>query len=76
LRKHNNIIGNHDSLIGNCNGVEVVEVNLFAYDTLGISKILKQFFMDNPDINYGLTFNSSIHIIANYIENNRSTENQ
>jgi len=50
--------------VPNC---EIVDVNLYAYDKAGVKEILKKFFADNPDILTGLSFNSSIHLICDFL---------
>ena len=48
---------------------EIITENLYVYDTDGMKKALRQFFTQNKDIRYGLTFNSSIHLIGNFLKN-------
>lgn len=50
---------------------EIVDVNLYAYDKDGVKEILNKFFAENPDIITGLSFNSSIHIICNFLRNEK-----
>jgi len=47
---------------------EIVVLNLYAYDKAGMKDSLKKFFEENPDINYGLSFNSSINVIAHFLQ--------
>lgn len=47
---------------------EIVVLNLYAYDKPGMKQLLKKFFAEHKDIEVGLSFNSSIHIIANFLE--------
>ena len=51
-----------------CPQIDIVEVNLYAYDKQGMQDIMNDFFTENPDIRYALSFNSSIHIIANFLK--------
>ena len=46
---------------------KIVDLNLFAYDKEGMDERLQDFFDKNPDIMYGLSFNSSIHVIGNFL---------
>lgn len=48
-------------------GTEIVDVNLYAYDKEGVRDTLRKFFTERPDILFGLTFNSSIHTIADFL---------
>lgn len=48
---------------------EIVDLTLFAYDKDGVKERLKSFFTENPDICHALSFNSSIHTIANFLKN-------
>ena len=50
-----------------CPRIEIVDVNLYVYDKHGMQKILSEFFTANPDIRHALSFNSSIHIIADFL---------
>lgn len=47
---------------------EIVDLSLFVYDKEGVKERLKNFFTENKDIYHGLTFNSSIHMIANFLK--------
>ena len=47
--------------------IEIVDVILYAYDKQGMRDIMHKFFTENPDMQFGLSFNSSIHIIANFL---------
>ena len=47
---------------------EIVDLNLYVYDKEGMKDSLRQFFTDNKDIKYGLSFNSSIHVIGNFLK--------
>lgn len=51
----------------NCPDIEIVDLNLYAYDKQGMRDIMHEFFTNNPDIRYALSFNSSIHIIADFL---------
>lgn len=47
---------------------EIVELSLYVYDKVGVQERLKAFFTENKDIYHGLSFNSSIHTIANFLK--------
>ncbi len=47
---------------------EIITENLYIYDKDSTKKALKQFFDKNKDIRFGLTFNSSIHLIGNFLK--------
>jgi LacI family transcriptional regulator len=47
---------------------EIVELSLFVYDKAGVKERLKSFFTKNTDIFHGVSFNSSIHTIANFLK--------
>lgn len=47
--------------------IDIVDVNLYVYDKQGMHDIMREFFTNNPDIMHALTFNSSIHIIADFL---------
>lgn len=46
---------------------EIITLNLYVYDQNGTKEALKNFFEENADVRYGLTFNSSIHLIGNFL---------
>jgi LacI family transcriptional regulator len=48
---------------------EIVDLILSVYDKEGMKQSLKNFFTKNVDVSCGLSFNSSIHIIANFLKN-------
>lgn len=48
--------------------VEIVDLNLYVYDKAGMKETLHKFFTQHPDIYHGLSFNSSIHMVANYLK--------
>lgn len=48
---------------------EIITLNLYVYDKDGVKQALTKFFKDNPDIRHGLTFNSSVHLIGNFLTN-------
>jgi len=50
-----------------CPDCEILDVNLYAYDKEGMKKILRTFFTENPDVQYALSFNSSIHLVGNFL---------
>ena len=47
---------------------EIIDFNLYVYDKEGMKDSLRQFFTENKDIRYGLSFNSSIHVIGNFLK--------
>lgn len=47
---------------------EIITLNLYVYDKCGVRQSLTKFFTDNPDIRHGLTFNSSIHLVGNFLK--------
>ena len=47
--------------------IEIVDVNLYVYDKEGMREIMRDFFTKNPEIRHALCFNSSIHIIADFL---------
>jgi len=47
---------------------EIVDLILSVYDKEGMKHALKNFFTKNSDITCGLSFNSSIHTIANFLK--------
>ena len=48
--------------------IEIVTVNLMVYDKEGMNKTMDEFFSNNPDIHCAITLNSSIHVIADYLQ--------
>ena len=50
-----------------CPDCDIITVNLYAYDKDGVKEILRDFFSENPDVVTGLSFNSSIHLISNFL---------
>lgn len=46
----------------------IVDLNLYVYDKAGVADSLKRFFTKYPDIEYGISFNSSIHVIGNFLK--------
>lgn len=63
----NREVGFREYMKEHCPDIEIVEVILYAYDKQGMKDIMRKFFTANPDISYGLSFNSSIHIIADFL---------
>lgn len=53
-----------------CPDCEIVDVILYAYDKQGMNDVMRKFFKENPDIRFGLSFNSSINIIGNFLHEN------
>ena len=47
--------------------IEIVNVNLMVYDKTGMVSVMHDFFSNNLDIHCAITFNSSIHIIADFL---------
>ncbi len=47
---------------------EIVDLNLYVYDKKGMKDSLKQFFTEQDDLRYGISFNSSIHVIGNFLK--------
>ena len=47
---------------------QIVEQILFAYDKQGMKELLTSFFNKHNDITVGLSFNSSIHVISNFLK--------
>lgn len=50
-----------------CPDSEILTVNLYAYDKIGTNDTLREFFAENPDVVMGLSFNSSIHLVSNFL---------
>ena len=63
----NREVGFRNFMAEHCPNIEIVDVNLYVYDKQGMKEIMREFFTSNPDILHGLSFNSSIHIIANFL---------
>ncbi len=53
----------------NCPECEIIDVPLYAYDKPGMKTILRSTFTENPDVRFGLSFNSSIHLIGDFLKN-------
>jgi len=47
---------------------EIVDINLYAYDKAGMHDTLSEFFKANTDVRHGVSFNSSIHIVGNFLQ--------
>lgn len=60
--------GFRDYLAKHSPNTEVVDLNLYAYDKEGMKETMKTFFTENKDIRYGLSFNSSINVIGNFLK--------
>lgn len=45
----------------------ILTVNLYAYDQQGTHEILRTFFAEHPEVITGLSFNSSIHLISDFL---------
>jgi LacI family transcriptional regulator len=54
-------------LADNCPKCEIVDVNLYAYDKQGMREIMREAFAENPDVRLGVSFNSSIHLIGDFL---------
>lgn len=63
----NREVGFRNYMKEHCPNIEIQEVILYAYDKQGMKDTLRTFFTENPDILYGLSFNSSIHIVADFL---------
>lgn len=50
-----------------CPQSQILTVNLYAYDKEGTHETLRSFFAENPDVITGLSFNSSIHLISDFL---------
>lgn len=64
----NREVGFRKYMKDHCPDCEIVDVILYAYDKPGMKKIMHKFFTENPDIRFGLSFNSSINIIGNFLK--------
>ncbi|MBQ0021842.1 MAG: LacI family DNA-binding transcriptional regulator [Prevotellaceae bacterium] len=64
----NREVGFREYMKKHCPDIEIVEVILMAYDKQGMKDVMREFFTTNKDIRHGLSFNSSIHIIANFLK--------
>lgn len=50
-------------------GTEIVDINLYAYDKEGMKDTLRDFFTQHKEIRNGVSFNSSIHIVGDFLKN-------
>ncbi len=50
-----------------CPQCKILTVNLYAYDKEGTHETLRTFFADHPEVITGLSFNSSIHLVSDYL---------
>lgn len=64
----NREIGFRQYMNENCPECEIVDVNLYAYDKQGMREIMRKAFTENPDVRLGLSFNSSIHLIGDFLQ--------
>lgn len=64
----NREIGFREYMKEHASECEILELNLYAYDKDGTHEILKSFYQENPDVLFGLSFNSSIHIVSNFLK--------
>ena len=46
----------------------IIDHNLYVYDKVGVIDSLREFFTKHPDIEYGISFNSSIHVIGDFLK--------
>jgi len=46
----------------------IVDLDLYVYDKKGMKERLTEFFTNNPDVLYGVTFNSSVYKIADFLK--------
>lgn len=53
-----------------CPDCEIKELQLFAYDKEGMKTSMREFFTKNKNIECGITFNSTIYIIAEFLNKN------
>ena len=63
----NREVGFRNYMKEHCPKAEILDVNLYAYDKEGMKKILRDFFTSHPDVLYALSFNSSIHLVGNFL---------
>ena len=63
----NRVVGFRDYMKEHKPEIEIVDVNLYVYDKQGMREIMRDFFTENPEIRHALCFNSSIHIIADFL---------
>ena len=47
---------------------EILPLNLYVYDRQGVREALRNFFALHPALAHGLSFNSSIHFIARFLQ--------
>lgn len=50
-----------------CPDIQIDDVILYAYDKEGMNEIMNEYFTANPDLRHALSFNSSIHIVADFL---------
>ena len=60
-------VGFRQYMKDHCPDLQIVDVNLYVYDKQGMKDIMREFFTQNPKIFHALCFNSSIHLIANFL---------
>lgn len=66
----NREVGFRQYMEEHCPKIQIVDVHLYAYDKQGMHDIMREFFTENPDIHHALCFNSSVHLIANFLRLN------
>lgn len=64
----NREVGFRNYMKEHCPKCKIHEVNLYAYDKAGTKEILKEFFKENSEVQYGVTFNSSIHLVGEFLQ--------
>lgn len=52
-----------------CPKSKILTVNLYAYDKEGTHETLRTFFTEHPEVIAGLSFNSSIHLVSQFLRN-------
>ena len=63
----NREVGFRKYIQNHCPECKIEEVILYAYDKEGMKTIMRDAFNNNPDIRFGLSFNSSIHLIGTFL---------
>ena len=63
-------VGFKNYVKAHCPDCEIKELQLFAYDKKGMQQSMQDFFTENKNIECGITFNSTISIIAEFLNKN------
>lgn len=63
----NREVGFRNYMKAHCPKCQILDVNLYAYDKEGMKEILSDFFTQHPDVLFALSFNSSIHLVGNFL---------